>query len=273
MTSYLTNLNNMRSQRDKEVSSDPLHWLSLAGLFWLEEGENSFGSDEGNKIVLPAFPAPTCGSLYFENGKITLHPAKDVIFTSNRPNPENRPLISDLDKEPDLINIASLTMKIIIRGTATLVRIWDRESPAKKEFTGFKYYPVKEEYVVKAKYIRFDSPKTVKRVDVIGTETEGLFLGQAQFTLNGIHCTLEAEKDRDELLFHFTDGTSKITTYGGGRKFRIPHTDKDEIILDFNLTENWPCAYTPFATCPVVPNENRLPIKIEAGEKNYFDHS
>ena len=272
MTSYQANLNNMRSQRDEKILSDPLHWLSLAGLFWLEEGENSFGSDESNKIALPAFPAPRCGSLYFENGKVTLRPAKDVTFSSNRSSLENRLLISDVDKEPDLINIGNLTMKIIVRGSATLVRIWDREAPAKKEFTGFKYYPAKEEYVVKAKYIRSDPPKTVKRVDVIGTETEGAFLGQAQFTLHGVNCTLEAEKDGNELLFHFTDGTSKITTYGGGRKFRIPQTDKDEIVLDFNLTENWPCAYTPFATCPVVINENRLPIKIEAGEKNYFDY-
>lgn len=272
MTSYKLSIEKIRSERDRKISSDPLHWLGLIGLFWLKEGENSIGSDENNQIALPAFPSPFCGSFYFANGVVTFHPAKNVPFASKRPNPETRPLITDIDEEPDLIHIGSLTMKIIIRGSATLVRVWDRESPAKKNFTGFKYYPAKEEYIVKAKYIRYDPPRIVKGVDMIGTETEGQFLGQAQFTLNGVNCTLEAEKDGDELLFHFTDGTSNITTYGGGRKFRIPQTDENEIVLDFNLTENWPCAYTPFATCPVVPNENRLPIKIEAGEKIYFEH-
>jgi len=107
---------------------------------------------------------------------------------------------------------------------------------------------------------------------MIGTETEGQFLGQAQFTLHGADCKLEAEKDGGQLLFHFTDGTSKTSTYGGGRKFNSPLPENNEILLDFNLSENWPCAYTPYATCPLVPQENSLPINIEAGEKKYLDH-
>ena len=162
-------------------------------------------------------------------------------------------------------------MKIIVRGAATLVRAWDRESPAGKQFMGFKYYPVDEKYRVTAKYVRYDLPKIIKRQDIIGTETEDQLLGQARFSLNGAECTLEAEKSDGELLFHFMDRTSKVTTYGGGRKFTTPEPEGEELVLDFNLTKNWPCAYTPFATCPVVPQENRLPIKIEAGEKKYFE--
>ena len=108
-------------------------------------------------------------------------------------------------------------------------------------------------------------------MEVIGTEIDSMFLGQAQFALNGVHYTLEAEQSGDELLFNFTDGTNKDTTYGGGRKFYLPIPKGDEIILDFNLTENWPCAYTAFATCPIPPKENHLPIKIEAGEMKYSE--
>ncbi|MFN8412380.1 MAG: DUF1684 domain-containing protein [Anaerolineales bacterium] len=271
MANYKTQIETMRSQRNQKTVEDNLHWLSLAGLFWLEEGENSIGSSADNKISLPSFPASTCGSFRLENASVTFHPAKGVSFLSKHPNPTQRPLITDLDKDPDLISFGPITMKIIVRGTAILVRAWDGESSAKKDFTGFKYYPVKEEYIVKAKFVHYSPPKEVKRFDMIGTETQGFYLGQAKFTLNGIECTLEAEKDGNELLFHFTDGTSKVTTYGGGRKFRIPQTNQDEVTLDFNLTENWPCAYTPFATCPVVPSENKLAIMIEAGEKNYFE--
>ncbi len=271
MTSYETNIKTLRAQRDKNTSSDPLHWLNLAGLFWLEEGENSFGSDESSKITLPAFPQAHCGTFHLKDGLVTLQPAKDVNISVNGGDPESRPLLTDRDKKPDLVHIGSLTMKIIIRAGVPLVRIWDRESPAGRNFTGFHYYPVKPEYRVIAKYIRYDPPKPIKIMEVIGTEIDSMFLGQAQFALNGVKCTLEAEQSGDELLFNFTDGTNKDTTYGGGRKFYLPNPKGDEIILDFNLTENWPCAYTSFATCPIPPKENRLPIKIEAGEMKYYE--
>ncbi len=269
--SYEENIQNIRIQRDRKTASDSLHWLNLAGLFWLEEGEKSFGSDENNTISLPTFPHPHCGILRLQNGVVTLHPDKSADITVNGKTPENRPVRTDAEKDPDLIGIGSLVIKIIIRGGMPLARIWDRESPAIKNFTGFHYYPVKPEYRITAKYVRYDPPKPIRVVEIIGTEVESAFLGQAQFTLNGVDCTLEAEQSGEKLLFNFTDGTNKDTTYGGGRKFYLPKPKGDEIILDFNLTENWPCAYTPYAACPIPPKENRLSIKIEAGELKYHD--
>lgn len=271
MTPYIADIENLRLQRDRKTSSDPLHWLNLAGLFWLKEGDNSFGVDEGCEIALPGFSQARCGAFYFMGGVVTLHPANNAGITVNGETPENRPLRTDREKEPDLIEIGSLTMKIIIRGGASLVRIWDRESPAGKNFSGFHYYPVKPEYRITANYTRYNPPKPIKVTEIIGTEVDSSFWGQAQFTLNGVNCTLEAEQSGDKLLFNFTDGTNKDTTYGGGRKFYLPIPEGNEIILDFNLTENWPCAYAPFATCPIPPKENRLPIKIEAGELKYYE--
>jgi len=271
MTSYETSIKNLREQRDKKTSSDPYHWLNLAGLFWLEEGENSLGSDESNKISLPAFPLAHCGTFHYKDGLVTFKPAKGVHVTFNGGALETRPLRTDRDKEADLIHIGSLTMKIIIRGEVPLVRIWDRESSAGRNFRGFHYYPVKPEYRVAAKYIRYDPPRSIKITEVIGTEIDSAFLGQAQFKLNGMPCTLEAEQNGSKLLFNFTDGTNKDHTYSGGRKLSLPIPAGDEIVLDFNLTENWPCAYTPFATCPISPKENRLPIRVEAGERKYHD--
>lgn len=271
MTDYEESIHNIRAQRDKKIAADPLHWLNLVGLFWLEEGENSFGGNETNKISLPEFPQAFCGTFHFKDGIVTLYPAKGANITINGIAPETRPLATDREKTPDLISIGSLTMKIIIRGGVPLVRIWDRESSGIKNFTGFHYYPVKPEYRVAAKYIRYDPPKPIKVMEVIGTQIDSALLGQAQFTLNGVECTLEAEQSGDKLLFNFTDTTNKDTTYGGGRKFYLPIPEGDEIILDFNLTENWPCAYTPYATCPIPSKENRLPIKIEAGELKYHE--
>lgn len=269
--SYGETIEAIRKQKDEAAASDPLHWLNLTGLFWLEEGENTFGSAEDNKIILPALPHPHCGTFHFNNGIVTLQSATGVNITINGERAESRPLRDDRDKTPDLAEIGSLTMKVIIRGDATLLRVWDKESLAGKNFKGFKYFPVNPKYCITAKYIRYDPPKPTKTVDIIGTEGSGMFLGQAQFSLNGINCTLEAEKSGDNLLFHFDDKTKADLTYGGGRNFSVPMPQTDEVTLDFNLAKNWPCAYTPYATCPVTPMENRLSIRIEAGEKKYFE--
>lgn len=271
MPSYEESIRQAREQKDERIKADPLHWMNLAGLFWLEEGENPLGSDAGNKISHPAFPHPFCGSFNLESGEVKFRPALDIEFTSNHADVTSRPLITDHVSDPDVINLGSLTLKIIIRGGSSLVRMWDRESPEKAKFNGLKYYPVNEGYRVTAKYIRYDPPKTVKKMEIIGTEVQAVFLGQMRFTLNGTDCVLEAEQSGDKLLLHFADGTNANTTYGGGRRIYIPHPEGDELILDFNLTDNWPCAYTPYATCPIVPQENRLPIPIEAGELKYHD--
>ena len=271
MTTYEAVIEKHRKARNEKTASDPLHWLNLAGLFWLEEGENSFGSADDCKISLPEFPGKICGTLELKNGKVTLHPANGGDLTVSGKKAEETVLQSDHDKEPDMIETGSLTMKIIIRGGQPMVRIWNRESQAIKDFDGFHYFPVKDEYRVTGKYVRYDPPKPITVTEVIGTEVESFLLGKAIFTLNGVECTLEAEKSGNKILFNFTDGTNKETTYGGGRKFYMDEPAGDEIVLDFNLTENWPCAYTPYATCPLPLKENRLPVKVEAGELKYYD--
>ena len=126
MTSYEDSIKNHRAQRDEKTAANPLYWLNLAGLFWLEKGGNSFGSAEGSNICLPAFPNSHCGSLHLENGIVTLHPVEGIKITVNGKAPKDGPLHTDREKDPDLISIGSLTMKIIIRGGEPLIRIWDR---------------------------------------------------------------------------------------------------------------------------------------------------
>jgi uncharacterized protein len=268
---YEESILQLRREKDEKIKADSLHWLNLAGLFWLEEGENPFGSDASNKIAHPAFPKSHCGSFTLTNGQVFFKPLPDLEFMSGYPNSTTRPLNTDKDSDTDLITIGSLAMKVIVRGGLPLIRMWDRESPEKAKFNALKYNPVDEAYRVTAKFIRYDPPKTVKKMEVIGTETEVVLLGQARFTLHGTDCALEAEKSGDKLLLHFADATNAKTTYGGGRRVYVPLPEGDEFILDFNLVDNWPCAYTPYATCPLVPQENRLPIPIEAGELKYHE--
>lgn len=271
MNHYEDTIQALRTRRDEHAIAAPLNWMNLAGLFWLEEGENSFGSSPENEIHLPSLPMEICGSFQLKNGKVFLHPAESSRILLNVGAPDARPLFTDEDEKPDLIDLGAITMKIILRGGIPMVRAWDREAPSIKNFTGFHYYSIKPEYCIQAVFTRYSPPRQIKVMDAIGNQADGEFAGQASFTLNGVECTLEAERSGEELLFNFKDLSNNETTYGGGRRLITGIPDGEEILLDFNLAENWPCAYTPFATCPIPPKENRLPVKIEAGEMKYHD--
>lgn len=270
-TSYQKKILKLRQEKDEKIKADNLHWLNLVGLFRLEEGDNSFGKDESNKIFHPAFPKPFCGKFTLNNGQATFHPEKDVAFKSDNPNPESRIIITDREENPDMIHIGSLTMKVLVRGEWFLIRMWDKESEYKKKFNGLKYYPVKEEYKVPAKYIPYETPKHVKKIEALGNEVDAIFLGHVHFQIKGVDCSIEVEKSGKDLLLFFSDETNAKTTYGGGRRIYLPPPTSTNFILDLNRTENWPCAYTDYATCPLVPKQNRLPVAIEAGELKYKD--
>jgi uncharacterized protein (DUF1684 family) len=271
VTSYQKNILKFREEKDAKIKSDNLHWLNLVGLFWLEEGDNSFGNDESNKIFHSSFPKSFCGNFALKNKQVTFHPEKGVMFSSDIPNPESRNIITDANNNPDMIHIGSLTMKVLVRGNGFLIRMWDEESEYKKKFDGLKYYPVKEEYKVPAKYIPYETPKHIKKVESLGNEVDAIWLGHVHFQFKGVDCSIEVEKSDKDLLLFFSDETSATTTYGGGRRIYLTPPTTTDFILDLNRTENWPCAYTDYATCPLVPKQNRLPIKIEAGELKYKD--
>lgn len=268
-TSYQKNMLNFRQEKDDKIKANHLHWMNLVGLFWLEEGDNSFGSDESNKIAHPSFPKSVCGKFILKNGEVKLQTEKGINFESDIPNPTHRTIITDRDKNPDMLHFGALTMTVLVRGEALLIRMWDRESKYKKKFDGLKYYPVKEEYKVPAKYIPYETPKQIKKTESLGNEVDAIFLGHVHFQFKGVDCSVEVEKSGDELLLFFSDETNAKSTYGGGRRIYIPPPTSTDFILDLNRTENWPCAYTDYATCPLVPKQNRLSVAIEAGELKY----
>jgi uncharacterized protein (DUF1684 family) len=259
-----------RAEREKRLLANPRNWFSLAGLYCLEQGENRFGSATDNQIVLPTSPAPYCGSFCLNGETVTLKQGNATLKVNDQP-PADRPLQNDHTEKPDFISCGSLILLVLRRGEKTMLRVWDTESSSVKNFHGLNYFPIQPEYCLEASYVAHEPPVIKKSTNVIGSELEIEFLGQARFTINSVECVLEAQEEDDGLLFHFSDLTRKDTTYPGGRLLLANAPVDGKVTLDFNLATNWPCAYTTFATCPLTPFENALQVRIEAGEKRYHE--
>lgn len=248
--------------------SNPLNWFSLVGLFPLADGVNLLGNSEAHDITLPTLPQGTRAEFEVHPDGVYLTCAS-AGFTVNGQLPAADRLRQDVDGDPDLVEIGAIAIRVIRRNGNAYLRVWDRQSPALKEFAGLRYFPIDPTYRIEAEYVCYDPPRVIRIADAIGGEHEILFPGEARFTLHGTVCSLIAEDNEDGLLFNFTDSTRADATYPGGRYLLAEKLASHRIVLDFNLTRNWPCAYTPFATCPLPPAENHLKVRIEAGEQRY----
>lgn len=272
-TTYEDRILKFRAERESRLRENDRSWLALAGLFWLEEGNNSFGSDPSNDIQLENASVPAkAGIFQYKNDIVTLKVNEGVVMTCNGLEVKSRALHTDIEEHPDFIELGNLIMVTIKRGKNCLIRIWDKESPGRRGFNGLRHFPVNPEYQITARFVPYDPPRIMKIRDVIGEEYDVEFPGFVIFTLGGKECRLEAEKTEDGLFFNFYDPTNGNGSYPGGR-FLTTDAPKDrEVVIDFNMAYNPPCAYTDYATCPLPPAQNRLPIRIPAGEMIYRDH-
>ncbi|MEW5940101.1 MAG: DUF1684 domain-containing protein [Chloroflexota bacterium] len=262
-----------RAEREARLRTNERSWLALAGLFWLVEGANTFGSDPANDIQLTGNGIPArAGVFQYRNDGVTMRVSDDATMTCNGEPVKTKTLRFDIEENPDFLELGSLIMVAIKRGKNCLIRVWDKENPARKEFTALKHYPVNPAYRIAARFIPYDPPRVMKIRDVIGEEYEVEFPGYALFTLGGKECRLEAEKNDGGLFINFYDPTNGNGTYPGGRFLDVDAPNDREVILDFNKSRNPPCAYTDFATCPLPPSQNRLPVRVPAGEMVYRSH-
>lgn len=231
-------------------------WLSVAGLFWLKEGTNTAGSAERNDIVLPRGPA-SAGEFLFDGRVVRFKDAAGQV----------RALRTDTSGNPDTVEIDGMRLIPIERSGKFGLRLRDAESKMRKEFQGTKWYPIRAEYFVKAKFIPHPYKKTVNFADINGGVQKMVSPGVVEFTLKGQKFRLEPVEDEGQLFFVFKDKTAGKTTYGGGRMIYAPLPKGNLAEFDFNVAKNPPCVFTPYATCPLPPKQNILPISIEAGEQ------
>ena len=263
-----------RREREERFKNSERGWLGLVGLHWLRDGENRIGSTPDNDIILPADVPGHIGVVLYNNGVATFRAARGVPVYSNGKQFTLKTLVADIQEEPDFLQIGDLTLVLLDRAGRHLIRVWDRNSQLRKNFTGFNQYAVNPDYCIEARYTDYDIPRLVSIRDVLEIYHETPIQGYVTFKLQGKEYRLEAQVDEDDLMrLDFKDATNGDTTYVGGR-FLVAEMPKDgKVVVDFNRAYNPPCAYTDFATCPLPPAENRLPIRVEAGEKVYRDVS
>jgi len=276
-------LNDWRARQAVELQK-PDGWFTLVGLEWLHPGDNSFGSGHDNQIQLPAEAPPHLGILRLEGMTITLRPPPggfpDGFLINGRPaNPQTLVTDPDSDKNNPRLTTGSLSMYVIHRGDRYALRIKDSKSAALVRFHGLKWFPPNVKYRVTARWIPYVPPKSTTLATLVGTAYSQPVPGAAEFTLAGKTYRLEPvleDPAEAKLFFILRDTTSKSTTYGACRFLYTGFPDRGlaqpgKLVLDFNRLENPPCAYTPYATCPLPPARNRLTIPLPVGEKRYHE--
>jgi uncharacterized protein len=244
------------------------NWLPLAGLYWLKQGANSFGSASDNAVVFPKGPAHSGEfDLQGKNVVAKFSPDSHAVVAGKAFSRGN--LDADISGHPTAVEMGSLQFHVIVRGERVGIRLRDSESPAVANFKGLIFYPLDLNYRVTATWEPGDGKRTVDVPNVLGDVTPVPVAGTVVFRINGQEQTLTAfEGDPAKgLSFVFNDLTAKTGTYPGGRFLDAGPVVNGSMVLDFNRAYNPPCAVTPYATCPLAPKENRLAVAIPAGER------
>lgn len=273
-SAYAKELEQYRAQRVADLKSET-GWLTLIGLFWLKDGDNKFGSHLKNEIVLPKEKVkPFTGTLVLKDGVVRLEaPVQSGLTSQNQP-VTSLELKSDADGKPTVFTLGSLSFQIIKRGEKFALRVRDKENPARAKFAGIESYPANMKWRIEAHFEPYNPPKPMAIMNVLGMESDETSPGAVRFEMAGKSYRLDAvsEKDEPRLFMIFADQTNGKESYGAGRYLYVdPPDSSGRVVVDFNKAYSPPCAFTNFATCPLPPDQNRLSLSIEAGEK-YRDH-
>jgi hypothetical protein len=270
--SYVQTLEQWRAKKEQELRAEE-GWLALVGLFTLHEGHNAAGSDPSNEILLPEGTAPAfAGDFVFDGTQTTLHVMPGAPVTVDGAPAVTQVMKPDVDGPPTRAVLGSLVMQVIRRGKRYLVRIHDRNHPARQSFTGRRWYPIDPAWRISARFVAYDPPRNMDISNVLGDTDPTPNPGYALFSLQGQEARLDALAYGRALRFIIGDATSGHGTYPAGRYLDSEPPQDGQLVLDFNRAYSPPCAFTDYATCPLPPPQNHLKAAVEAGER-YEGHA
>ena len=265
-STYRAQVEKWRRAYEATLKSDD-GWLTVTGLFWLHEGENKFGSDPLNDIVLTEGNVPAeLGSFNMHDGKIEVTISPGVQIKMKGQTVQSAAILPDSE---DRLALGDLSLLVHKSGERYAVRVRDKNSKLRKNFAGVSWFPIDEHYRVTAKFVPYDPPHELEIQNLAGDTLKIPSPGYAEFTLAAEQYRLEAIAQASGLNFIFRDLTSGKETYPAARFLDTPAPTNGQLILDFNEAYNPPCAYNPYTTCPLPPPQNRLRIRIAAGEMMY----
>jgi uncharacterized protein len=250
-------------------------WLTLVGLGWLKEGANSAGSDPKADVKFPEGAPTQVGTFTRSGSSVSFQPARGVtVARGGQPFPGG-PLTTDAGTAPpDVLQVGRFRFLVHVVGNRLGVRIKDPEARARKEFHGIPTYPASERWRLQARWVPSNPPVPIAVPDVLGEIEQMPSPGTAVFQVNGkeYRLTPVLEEGSPDLFFVFADETNRTETYGAGRFLYADPPKDGTVVLDFNRAYNPPCAFSAFATCPLPPKQNRLALRVEAGEKRVDSH-
>ena len=249
-------------------------WTSLVGLHWLDPGAHYLGSAADNGIRLAMGPAHL-GMIELKPGRLRFVPEKGVALTL-----DGAPLVGSVSLRADddpagpgklAFDDGKGVITVIKRGERHALRVKHADAPTRTRFKGIDYWPAAVDWRVPGRFVPHPPGRTLAIANIIGTTDDVPNPGAIEFERDGRTYRIEALDEGDGGLFLvFADRTNGHGSYGAGRFLDAAKPDAHgRVALDFNRAYNPPCAFTPFATCPLPPAENRLDLAIDAGEKSY----
>jgi uncharacterized protein (DUF1684 family) len=268
---YVQAENAWRAERLARLTA-PDGWTSLVGLHWIDPGAHYAGSAPGNGIRLATGPAEF-GLIELKNGRVRLQPASTSGLSIDGKPARATVLRADDDPAgPSVIGFdgGKGVATVIHRGDRYALRVKHADAPARSGFRGITYWPGGPGWIVDARFVPNPAGATLDIANIIGIVEPTPNPGRVEFRRNGNTYRLEAlEGDDGGLFLVFADGTTGHGSYGAGRFVDTAAPVDGRVRIDFNQAYNPPCAFTPFATCPLPPAGNRLKLAIAAGEKVY----
>jgi uncharacterized protein len=248
-------------------------WLALSGLFWLEPGENTFGSNSTNALHLDnASLAAEAGTFVLEDGTVRFIARADSGVTHEGKAVADIDLAADSTGDPTLLASGTLSFYLIERVGNFGIRVRDSANPLRASFRGLDYFPINDGWVVDARFEPYEPHKKIPIVNILSMREDMDAPGALVFAHGGQEYRLDAlleDPASTELFIMFADATSGHETYGAGRFMYVPLPHDGVVRLNFNRAYNPPCAFNDFATCPLPPPQNRLPVRVDAGELTY----
>ncbi|MDO8677094.1 MAG: DUF1684 domain-containing protein [Acidobacteriota bacterium] len=260
-----------RAEREKVLLADN-GWFTVAGLHFLNPGDNTFGSDPLNDIVLEFADVPKHAGVIGMNGKtVTIKAAEGQTLTYNgKPVKEGELRLSAKGRPADLITYNGTSFFLHFSGPRLAIRVRDQKAPLRTGFSGLKWYAVNPAMRVVGTFTPLTTAKEIMAPTILGDLEPFTVPGNVAVTIGGKTHNMEAWRSGERLWFVFRDLTSADSTYPSARfLYTDAPTADGKVVLDFNRAQNPPCAYNPWTTCPLPPSANKLPVRIEAGEKRY----